>query len=65
MDPESTQKKRFASVQRTLDGRLLGACIDVPAHVLVGYIDRGWEQVEFRFKTTHEGIMVVIGEDQA
>jgi hypothetical protein len=37
----------------------------VPASVLAESIDQGREKVEYRLKTMHDGIMIVIEEGQA
>ena len=56
--------KRFARIQKTLDGQVLGCAIMIPAEIVEQYVDNSTETLNFSFIAVPEGILIEIEEVQ-
>ena len=52
--------KRFARIQRTPEGQLLGCAVMIPAEIIDRYVDNSTERLNFDLIAAPEGILIKI-----
>jgi hypothetical protein len=60
LNPDFT--KKFARIQRTPEGRLLGVCIFLDAETIGQFVDGAADQIEYRPVVMPSGIILDIAE---